>query len=188
MTSTPLPIALVGLRAVGKSALAQRLARRLGRSAVDTDAEIVRLAVERRQVGTSADTGEVLRALGEPAFRKLEEEALTDAVRQPNTVVATGGGAVEREQARTILRTRTIAVWLDAPIELLARRMREDAVDRPALFGRDAIAELPQLAARRTAWLAEVARVRVKVGSLDVDGALAAVLDALAPHLDSKAR
>ncbi|QDU68215.1 shikimate kinase [Engelhardtia mirabilis] len=184
MPEATLPIALIGLRAVGKSTLVAGVARRLGRAALDTDAEIVRLAVDRGLVPGTSDTGAVFRALGQEAFRDLEGEVLADAcARRPALVIATGGGAVEREAARAILRHQAVAVWLDAPIEVLAQRMRVDATDRPALFGGDPIAELPQLAARRATWFAEVSRLRLRVGKLDPESTVRAIVEALEPYL-----
>ena len=179
-----LPVALIGLRAVGKSTLARGVARRLDRSVLDTDDEIVRLAADRGLVPGDADTGAVFRALGAEAFRDLEGEVLADSsARRPALVIATGGGAVERPAARAILRNQTVAIWLDAPIELLARRMRADETDRPALFGGDPVAELPELAARRAPWFAEVARARLTIGRLDLDSAIGAIIQAVEPYL-----
>lgn len=179
MISPELPIALIGLRGVGKSSLAGRLANQLSREPHDTDTEIVRLAAARDLVEAGADTGAVLRSLGTAAFRDLEEEVLRDAVGRPGLVIATGGGIVERERSRSLLSQQSFAVWLDAPIEVLAHRIRTDTTDRPALYGGDPVTELPQLAARRAPLFAEVARLRVKVGSLSLPEAVAAILRAL---------
>ena len=74
------------MRATGKSTVGRELARRLGEEFVDTD----ELLADRHGRGESA--GELLRRLGEPAFRALEAEVLADAL-DSGGVVATGAGA-----------------------------------------------------------------------------------------------
>ncbi len=153
MTVDPRPIALVGLRASGKTTLGRLLAEKLGRVFVDLDEEVSREDAALRASEVLRPAGEILATEGEPKFRDLEERALERVLsRTEPLVLATGGGVVERAKNRLLLRTRARCLWLQVPVEELQRRMRVDPTVRPALLGRDPIAEVPEIATRRDAW------------------------------------
>lgn len=146
------PIALVGLRASGKSTLGAILARRLNREFIDLDVEIARLHASDRGLAAreTMHAGEILRTVGEIDFRVLESRALHAAIeRRDPCVIATGGGVVEYSAHRRWLRARAWTVWLQIPLEELARRLRNDPTPRPGLLGDDPIAEIERLAAHR---------------------------------------
>ncbi len=140
--------------------MGELLAERLGLAFRDTD----RLLAEREGSGRSA--GELLGALGEKAFRDLEEAALDEALLDQG-VVATGGGAVEREGSRARLAERAVCVWLRADPAILAARLERDAAVRPALLGEDAGAELVVLDRRRAPHFAELAELTFDSGRCD---------------------
>ena len=54
---------------------------------------------------------------------------------EPTCVLATGGGVLERESNRHLLRDRANVVWLDAPTPVLAQRIAADATHRPPISG-----------------------------------------------------
>lgn len=157
MTIDPRPIALVGLRASGKTTLGRLLAEKLGRAFVDLDEEVSREDAAQRGTSALRAAGEILVAEGEPRFRDLEERALERVLsRTEPLVLATGGGVVERAKNRLLLRTRARCLWLQVPVEELQCRMRADPTARPALLGRDPIAEVPDIAAHRDALFREL--------------------------------
>ena len=160
MPDTDLPkttpnIFLVGLMGAGKSTVGRLLARRLGRSFLDTDHEI-----ERRNGVTIPVIFEIE---GEEGFRKREQEMLMDLTREPNLVLSTGGGIVMRPENREILRTLGFTVYLNARPELLAERTRHDK-SRPLLNVDDPLARLRELYVLRDPLYREVAHAVVETG------------------------
>lgn len=157
MTIDPRPIALVGLRASGKTTLGKLLAAQLGRTFVDLDEEVSREDAALRGTSALRPAGEILASEGEPRFRDLEERALERVLsRTEPLVLATGGGVVERAKNRLLLRTRARCLWLQVPVEELQRRMRADPTVRPALLGKDPVEEVGEVAARREAWFQDL--------------------------------
>ncbi len=177
------PIALVGLRASGKTTLGRALAKQLGATFVDLDEHVVALHA-RLAGGTEATSaGELFSVLGAEGFRAREWaslRAVLEARSAPGAqlVLATGGGVVETATCRDLLG-KTRCLWLRVPKDELARRMAESPSLRPALTeGADPIGEIPAIAARREPWYREVAWREVDLAGLDFDAALAAVVAA----------
>jgi shikimate kinase len=69
---------------------------------------------------------------GEEAFRQLEREALARTIILMDTVVATGGGVVLREENRALMRRKGWVIYLRASPETLWQRLQH-ATDRPLL-------------------------------------------------------
>ena len=116
---------LVGFMGSGKSAVGRELARRLGWRFVDMDVEI-----EGRE---QQSIPEIFRTKGEAAFRQAETAALRNFLsnlRQQDSIVSLGGGAVGQENNRRLLRPWP-TVFLDAPLGELWKRCQQDAVERP---------------------------------------------------------
>src|SRR5262245_29303677 len=108
------PIFLVGFMATGKTTVGRLLAARLGWQMIDLDDEIVRAA------GMSVK--EIFAARGEAAFREEEARAVREACARPRTVVATGGGAVCREENLAgMLAAGTVVALAVTPDEAVRR-------------------------------------------------------------------
>jgi shikimate kinase len=112
----------------GKSAVAFRLAGLLDRTAVDLDR-----VVERR---AGKPIARIFAEDGEPAFRRLEAQALAEELGD-GKVVALGGGAVLDDTSWELIKARALSVWLDAPLEVMWERAGADA-SRPLSIGRAA--------------------------------------------------
>ena len=119
-------IALVGMPASGKSTLGRLAAERLGREFIDTDSEIVARA--------GMEIPEIFRTKGEEGFRDIESEVLKDVVRRSGIVVATGGGAILREENVNALRQNCKVFFLDRDPDWLT-----PTSDRPTASDREAI-------------------------------------------------
>jgi shikimate kinase len=123
MTAPP-PIFLVGFMGSGKSEVGRRVSALLGARFVDLDREI--------EAEAGASVAEQFARDGEATFRARESRALECACDAATTaaeglVVATGGGlyADPAHRAR-IEQASGIAVWLDAPLAVLERRVARD--------------------------------------------------------------
>ncbi len=126
------PVWIIGLPGAGKSSVGRRLAARLGRPIVDQD----RL-IESRAGRTIA---EIFRLNGEPAFRRLEAEAVAAVAgrRGAAPVVACGAGVVMRAASRRLLAARGATLWLDLPLAEALARCAAAGPTRPLLANRRA--------------------------------------------------
>lgn len=157
-------IALVGLRASGKSSLAAALARELGATCVDLDDQVARLAAD-PELPTA---GDVLAARGEAEFRRLETLALIALLTCGEPIVlATGGGVVETPANRDLLAAHATVVWLRVPVEELQRRLRADPTPRPPLLGHDTVGEVAVLARRREPLYAALAQLTLDAAAAE---------------------
>lgn len=156
-------LVLVGMMGTGKTTLGRKLAARLDRPFWDSDAEI-----EQR---TGHTVREIFEADGEAAFRRLEADALSDAVASPvPAVIAAAGGVVISPANRAVLRRAGTVVWLRARPEFLVARTATGR-HRP-LLEHDPLGVLTKMAEDRAGWYAEVADHVVDVDADRPDGAL----------------
>ncbi len=140
MRQQPVRLALVGLRGSGKTTVGRLVARRLGVSFWDSD-ELV-------ESEARIPISEIFARQGEAVFRRLEFEVLSRVCETGLMgVLATGGGSVLDPEVRERLRSWGFVVLLEAPVEVLAERIR--GTDRPSLTGRPIHEELAELALRR---------------------------------------
>jgi shikimate kinase len=171
-------IALLGLRASGKSTLGRLLARELALAFLDLDEELLHAA--RRAGVHAASAGELLAARGEREFRAFEADALRRLLEPgQRLVLATGGGVVERADNRAWLARAARCVLLNVPPAELARRRGADPLVRPLLAGRDAREESELLWRRREAWYRGLAEVEIEAGAEPPEALVARVRTAL---------
>ena len=132
-------IFLIGPMGAGKSTIGRRLARRLGFAFVDLDT-----ALETR---TGVDIPRIFDIEGEVGFRRREAELLDELSQQPQTVLATGGGAVLDPASRNHLAARGLVIYLRARVETQYARTRDSS--RPLLQATDPQQRLRDLLAAR---------------------------------------
>ncbi len=133
-------LALVGMMGAGKSTIGRRLAARLRMRFVDADAEI--------ELAAGMPIPEIFETHGEPHFRDGEARVIARLLNGGPIVLATGGGAVLREETRARLSERAVSIWLKADAEVILRRVRRRA-DRPLLQTADPAATIKRLIAER---------------------------------------
>ena len=112
--------------ASGKSAVGKELAKRLRMDFVDTD----KLIEEREKIKIS----QIFQEKGEPYFRDAEREVIKEVAECENSVIATGGGVVLKEENMQALRDGGTIVCLSVTPELVLKRTLEDE-KRPLLKG-----------------------------------------------------
>ncbi len=97
-------IVLVGMPGCGKSSIGTLLAEKLDRPFLDADAEIEKAA--------GMPIPDFFKLCGEGAFRDLESRVLAELGKRSGAVIATGGGAVLREENYAALHQNSTIVWL----------------------------------------------------------------------------
>jgi shikimate kinase len=152
-------IYLVGFMGAGKTTVARALGRVLGWRVEDLDERI-----EMRERRTIAG---IFAQHGEPYFRQLERQALTELLPERHIIVATGGGTFAEADNRALMLADGCVAWLDAPLERVIERLPADG-RRPLAADR---AQLTQLYARRQLAYAH-AHVRI-----DATGPVAEVVE-----------
>lgn len=104
-------IAIIGMPGAGKTSMGKILALRIGKEFIDCDHLVKQM--------TGFSPAEIIEQDGEDAFRKIETEALKKALAKGNCVVATGGGVVERNINRSILRENSTVIYIKRDIKAL---------------------------------------------------------------------
>ncbi|KAL2339437.1 hypothetical protein Fmac_007377 [Flemingia macrophylla] len=122
-------IYLVGMMGSGKTTVGRILSHVLSYSFFDSDA-----LVEEQVDGTSV--ADIFKKYGESFFRNKETEVLQKLSMMRRHVISTGGGAVVRPINWKYMH-QGISVWLDVPVEALARRITAVGTDsRPLLHSK----------------------------------------------------
>ena len=116
MRSVPVNIVLEGFMGTGKTTLGRELAGLLHYAFVDTDDAFT------ERFGMKA--GDYITAYGVDEFREKESIIVKEAAKESGTIIATGGGAVLREDNREALRQNGRIVLLNQKLELLATEGR----------------------------------------------------------------
>lgn len=162
-------IVLVGPPGAGKSSVGRVVARALGVSFRDTDADV--------SDSFGKPISEIFVDDGEEAFREAEQSAVAAALSEHDGVLALGGGAVQNPLTRARLRSATVA-FLDVSLAAAVERVGL-ARDRPLLLGSPR-SQLKQLMDRRRPMYDEVATITVDTSELSIDETAQAVLAAVA--------
>lgn len=120
----------------GKTEVGKLLAQRLGLTFFDADS-----IIEQEQNMTIT---EIFRQFGEPYFRDIEADVIKRLSEKDRVVIATGGGAVLREENMKNLRKKGIIVCLTASPETILRRTSNDS-SRPLLQVEDPLRKIKEL-------------------------------------------
>ena len=145
---------LVGMMAVGKTTVGRHLASRLDLTFHDTDKVIENRA--------GADVSWIFELEGEERFREREHQVIEELTRRERVLLATGGGAVLREENRALLRATGIVVYLRSGVDLILERTRSDH-RRPLLQVDDVRERIETLTAERGPLYESVAHLTVTV-------------------------
>ena len=55
-------------------------------------------------------------AKGEDVFRKMEHDVFAENIKKPQTLISTGGGIVEKEANRKLLKNCSPVIYIDRPV------------------------------------------------------------------------
>lgn len=156
------PVVLIGLPGSGKSRIGHLLAQRINWAFADLDQEI--------EAATGRSIAELVDSRGWAYFRDLEHQMLERLLEQAGTVIATGGGVVERMENREAIMRHRRVVWLRTDLTLLLRRLRDDETERPLLAG-DTKRRLEELARIREPLYAQLSTHAIDTGLVTAETA-----------------
>lgn len=156
-------IYITGFMGSGKSCVAPLVAKELGVDSIDLDRDIA--DAEGMSIPAIFDV------LGEEAFRSAEREALRATAQRVHAVVSLGGGTIVDPENLAFCREHGVLVCLEAPLDVLCRRLARRGASRPKLWDEEGhMLRGPALEARVRDLLAarapfyQQAHVRVKTG------------------------
>ena len=167
-------IVLIGMPGAGKTSVGQEVAEATGRRFIDLDEEIT------RQTGRSPE--EIIREDGVDHFREIETQTLKELVRRKKTkenaggaaplVIACGGGIVEREENRDLLRENGEVIWIQRPLEDLPINGRpvsqKDGVEEIYRRRADRYKSWSDLAADASGITEKAAQILQKLGLMEM--------------------
>lgn len=161
---------LVGMPGAGKSTVGKALARQLELPFFDADHEML------EHTGVAIAT--IFELEGEAGFRLREAQLIGELCHREGILLATGGGAVLREDNRLALRRTGIVVYLHASLDHLWQRTRHDS-RRPLLRADNPREILKALLDTRDPLYRQTADVVVETGRQSVSKLVHEIADEL---------
>lgn len=170
-------IVLIGLMASGKTSVGQAISSRTGWPYLDNDSLVAEAA--------GADRLALLKERGVEELRRYERLALDQILEAEAPLIASiAGGVLLEEPASEALRARrdrdAFAVWLRAPLSVIAERIVNDAVERPWIDLTDPVASVTALAAQREPVYQRVSDLIIDTHGVDPEDVAAEILSAAA--------
>ena len=163
-------IFFVGPMGAGKTTVGRILSEQLSIDFFDTDQEI--------ESRTGADIPWIFDVEGEAGFRDREATVIDELTQLKGVVLATGGGAVLRDENRKHLISRGFVVYLKASLDDLLLRTSRDK-RRPLLQRPDRRQVLGDIMATRGPLYEEVADLTILTGRNSVKDVVAEILSQL---------
>ncbi len=133
-------IIITGFMGTGKTETGFKLSQKLNCHFVDID-----LVVEEMENRKIVD---IFLEKGEDYFRKLETSAIKKVLQKEGQVISTGGGALLKEENRTLLKEAGVLICLSASPEEIFRRVGSGE-GRPLLEGDDSLDKIRRILAER---------------------------------------
>lgn len=145
-------IVLVGPMGAGKTTIGKLLAKDIGFEFKDSDKVI--------EARCGADIPWIFDVEGEEGFRNRETDILEELCAEQGLVIATGGGAVLREQNRQCLSRDSLVVYLQTSVSQQYERTHRDR-NRPLLQTDNPLEVLTKLFEQRHPLYEALADIRV---------------------------
>ena len=115
-------IFLYGPSGAGKSTIGKKLADNLHLPFVDSDQVL--------EMNAGLSIPKIVEEQGMPKVRDLETAALKQIVNDKASVIALGGGALLRDENRTVVENYGTVILLTADLSTLVERLQNDANKR----------------------------------------------------------
>ncbi len=158
---TPMNVILIGFMGVGKSTIANGLAKSLGFDVLDTDKMI--------EESLSKSINEIFATEGEEYFREIESVILGNLLGNTDrSVISTGGGIVTQEENIKVLKSIGIVFWLDAGVDSILDRVSGNH-DRPLLKTENPSEKIVDLLSEREPLYERCADERIQTDDLSID-------------------
>ena len=145
-------IFLIGFMGCGKSTIARTLSKKLAIEQVEMDELIV------KEQGMAIT--EIFEKYGEEHFRDIETDFIRRLQEKEGVVVSCGGGAVLREENRSMMKQSGVIVLLTAEPETIFARVK-NSTKRPILNGNMNVEYIKELMERRRACYEEAADIKI---------------------------
>jgi shikimate kinase len=152
----------------GKTTIGRQLARTLKIPFYDSDK-----AIEER---TGVDIPTIFEFEGEEGFRNREQKMIQQLTEIKGIVMATGGGAVLREENRKLLSENGFVIYLHCDVDKLLERTRRDS-QRPLLNTQDPKERLESLFDQRKPLYTSIADFTIDTGILQSKDVVTQILD-----------
>ncbi len=150
-------IYLIGLMGAGKTTIGRQLAKALKLPFYDSDKAI--------EESTGVDISTIFEFEGEEGFRDREQKMIQQLTQRKGIVLATGGGAILREQNRKLLKENGFIVYLQCSVERVLERTRRDT-QRPLLQTDNPKERIESLFAQREPLYLSCADYKIDTGAM----------------------
>ena len=114
-------IILIGMPGVGKTTYGREIANKYNYDFADID-----YIIEKR---TNMTVNEYIKEYGWELFRELEKNILFELIEKENIVISTGGGIIETNECRNILKDQNNVIWIETDLI----KIKED-IDKKQIY------------------------------------------------------
>lgn len=159
---------MIGLMGAGKTTIGRQLAKALKLPFYDSDKAI--------EESTGVDIPTIFEFEGEEGFRDREQKMIQKLTQLQGIVLATGGGAILREENRNSLKGNGYVVYLQCPVDRILERTRRDT-QRPLLRTDNPKERLQQLLEQRQPLYLSCADFKIDTGVLKSKTVVSRILE-----------
>lgn len=157
---------LIGFKSSGKSTTGQSLAEKLNLEFIDIDQIIVQLD------GKGRNWREIFNQSGEKYFRDLETMALDSLKNKDHSVIALGGGALEKKINQPLIRQLGKLIYLDCDQKVIFERIKKSGL--PKFI--DSFETFQQLYNKRSATFNNFADIKINCTNKSVEEITAEII------------
>lgn len=164
-------IALIGFMGAGKSTIAELLALKLGKQAVELD-KLIELKAGKSITNIFKDDGE-------DAFRRLEIELTEEIAAGDNRVISCGGGIVLNSINIDRLKEKGVVVYLQASSEVLHKRIVGKDIERPLLKEDNSLRAIGEMMQTRQPLYERAADIVIDTSDIDSRATVELIIERL---------